>query len=313
MGNNKSSLKILVFAGEHEKDFHEKASQNAELIADYINSGRHEADIQYVNSREDWHLAPDFTKSKAQLAFLASHGTHCKPGVLQDIFSAAKIPYTGADARTHALVMNNFLFLKSLKIGGFLSPDVLLVSRTRLNDSIQSALQHIKYYLGYPVIVSENISRSEHPHEYFVENATACEEACHMIADTCGDALIKKSRYGRAYSVPVVDLNNSGSSYALEPVEYSPNPVPYLYTPSELNRSLQRLSRDVHGYVNGNGYSELKVVLTKNHEPIVTGLNLIPGFHDNGILAESMRRTKIKTLSVVEGIINAGLCKTQLS
>jgi D-alanine-D-alanine ligase len=228
---------------------------------------------------------PHFTLPEGtELAFLALHGTFGEDGQVQDILTARRMPFTGADAATSRIAFDKEKTKEKFRAAGVPTPEGQLVSRL---DEVT---------LPLPLFVKPNAQGSSvgtHP-------ATTRQELAAALADALkfgSAALVEKFIIGRELTVgvlgdeilPVVEIHpldgfyDYANKYTKGRTEYfCPAPLP-----DEVTRAIQQHALAAHRSLGRTVYSRIDFLLGKDMTPCCLEVNTLPGMTATSLLPKA--------------------------
>lgn len=314
-------LKVAVLVGGPSSE-HEVSLKSGEMILDGLNSKKYEAKKVLISKDGIWSIEPQDLKKYADLVFIALHGTFGEDGTIQDILESHSIPYTGSGVHTSALAMNKFLSLRLFKDHGISTPHTFSLSKLEWQTKPSIALEWIKHYGGYPVVIKPN-NQGSSVGVSIANDGHEVSSALNEIFSLTRHALIQNYIRGREITCGVLDHGWPESAHPLLPTEIIPRKsnffdyqakyelgasdeiTPPDNLPADLLNSIRRIALITHQIVNARSFSRTDMILGKQGRIFVLEINTIPGLTEDSLLPKAALATGISFQELLDRIINS--------
>ena len=290
-----------------------------------INRQKYEAFPIIIGKKGEWQISPAELKKKADVGFIAMHGTYGEDGSVQAILDKIKLPYTGSPTLPSSLAMNKYLTTELLKGAGIAVPPTLLVSKTEWVRNPFKIFEQIKVYINYPMVVKPNDNGSS-VGVSIVKTKGELISAIENVFTLSRGALIQTLIKGVEVTCGVFDHGWPESAYPLMPTEIVPKVSSFFdyrakyevggsleITPARLSQPVSDLIRraavQVHKAVGASGFSRTDFILAGNHELFTLEINTIPGLTEQSLLPKAALVSGISFSDLIDRVIIAAVHK----
>ncbi len=261
-----------------------------------------------------WPMTISELKERADVAFVAMHGTYGEDGGIQTILATHQIRYTGSGPLASAIAMDKDKSMQILRNHKIKVPDYYIVNR---KDSLLKFKNTKK--MRMPVIVKPINGGSSIGvsiiHDW-KELGKALEEAL-RFSDS---AIIQKYVIGKEVTCGILEVN--GTAIPLMPTEILPGKEQFFgydskYThggsreitppnlPADMIKKIQLAALATHRALGCSGMSRTDMIIDKDNTINVLELNTIPGLTETSLLPQGAKALGIHFPELLEHIINS--------
>ena len=257
-------------------------------------------DVVAVDLSEDTTLwMRQIQGARADVAFIALHGTYGEDGCIQGMLDILHLPYTGSGVAASAVCMNKRITKCVLDDMGIRTPE---------DVSIKDGQP-----LSYPVFVKP-VSEGSSVGLHYVEHKAAWDK---LHLDSLDDWLIESCVVGVEVAVAVVN------GQAMPPVEVAPKSGIYdfaskytagatdYHCPARLSESqseqCQRIAEQAVTAVGCAGAPRVDLIVPDAGEPVVLEINTIPGMTATSLLPKAAAEAGIGFAQLCQMMTEAAL------
>ena len=261
-------------------------------------------DVVAVDLSEDsqtW--VAQIEQAKANVAFIALHGTYGEDGCIQGLLDIMQLPYTGSGVASSSLCMDKKLTKCVLDDVGIRVPEDVVLKGDKL--------------LTYPVFVKP-VSEGSSVGLHYIEDAAAWDA---LKLENLNGWLIEQCVMGVEVAVSVVN------GKALPPVEVAPKSGMYdfaskyttgatdYYCPARLTASqieqCKVISEKAVVVTQCLGAPRVDLIVPDIGAPVVLEINTIPGMTATSLLPKAATEVGIGFAALCEVIVEAALVAEQ--
>ncbi len=266
----------------------------------------------------------DAANGRADIVFIALHGTGGEDGTVQGMLEFLGLPYTGSGVLASALAMNKSVSKRMFaSIGVPVIPDVTITAEQAASEGIPALVQHVINSLGLPVFIKPNAEGSTFGCS-LVEVGEQAEQALYAAIDGAlkfdSTVLVEKYIQGIEITAGVLE-DAAGSPQALPLVEIVPESKYYDYNskyasggsehiiPARLSaeqaKRAQAQALACHRALGCAGMSRTDMIVTED-AAYVLEVNTIPGMTPTSLLPQAADYAGIAFSQMLDRIISAG-------
>ena len=265
---------------------------------------------------------------RADIVFIALHGTGGEDGTIQGLLVFLGLPYTGSGVLASALAMNKAVSKQLFAAAGIpVIPGVTLTAEDARTEGLASAAARIRAALGNEVFVKPNAEGSTFGCTLAIEDGerSAVLEAALANALTF-DTVVLAEKYTRGIEITAGVLEDeNGLPQALPLVEIVPKSQYYDYEskyasggsehiiPARLNAeataAAQAQALKCHQLLGCSGMSRTDMIVTEE-AAYVLEVNTIPGMTPTSLLPHAADTAGIPFQQMLDRIIAAGWRRT---
>lgn len=314
-------IRVAVLMGgpsaEHEVSL---ASGNAVLAN--LDPVRYEGFPVVISKAGEWGVPISEVKQKADVAFIALHGTYGEDGTVQAILDSEGIAYTGSSAPVSALAMNKYLSTRIFRHQGYVVPLTFLMHKREWVEKKTRTLGTALKYAHVPAVVKPN-SQGSSVGVALVHDARELEAALDDIFTLTNEALIQQYVSGVEVTCGVLDHGWEDTAFPLVPTEIVPSAHFFDYkskyesgalrrfTPARLPeptiKAIQRTAVAAHRAISARGFSRTDMIVDPKGEIFILEINTIPGLSDESLLPEGAAAAGMNFPELINTVIQAAL------
>ncbi len=283
------TLDITVLSGGPSAE-REVSLQSGRAIADALGRLGHEVSVADI--------AADNLKAldrRADIVFIALHGTFGEDGQLQRILEDRGIRFTGSNSASSSLAMNKVESKVRFAEAGIPTPTYHVVTP---DDALQ-----VTESWPLPAVVKP-VDQGSSVDTYLVKDRAALQDTATIVATRYGQALIERFIDGRELTVgilgdcalPVCEIRTEREFYDYS-AKYTDDTTEYLFEfdlPAEVLQRLQMLSLQAHKILGCRDFSRVDWLVDRNDfRPYALEVNTIPGFTSHSLLPKAASRVDI--------------------
>jgi D-alanine-D-alanine ligase len=280
--NLPKSLRIGVVRGglSHEYDISLQSGGNVLKIL----SETHEPIDIFISRDGTWHVAgiprrPEKILKNIDVVWNALHGEYGEDGQIQTIFDTYSVPYTGSNAFSSRITMNNPLTKEHAVAAGIKTPISFIVTQ---EDSIAEKAKEIFASLPQPLIVKPTCSGSSFG-LYKTNSFSELLSALETVLTSHGSAIVEEFIAGKDVSCNVVNNFRGQQIYTFPPVSFSD-----VTLSREENQSLQSIAKQIHEKLKLSHYSESDFVVSPRRGIYFLEVGTQPTLSNESLLQKSL-------------------------
>lgn len=258
-------------------------------------------------------ISPDKIPQRADVVFIAMHGTFGEDGTVQGLLELAGIPYTGAGVLASAIGMDKIMFRKVMKAEGINLPRYVVLKK-------QEKVEKIWERLKLPVVVKPSAQGSSVGVSLVfkrIELKKALEKAFNYGPEVIIDEYLPGIEVtcgvlgnGRPMALPVVEIIPKNRFFDYEAkytVGKSEEIVPARIS-RQLTKTVQDLALKVYRSIGCQGMGRVDMIVCKG-KPYVLEINTIPGLTPNSLLPKEATAFGISYSELLNRLIDLALEK----
>lgn len=249
---------------------------------------------------------------KIQLVFNALHGGVGENGVMQSIFEAAKIKYTGSGVMASALAMNKVTSKYVFQSLGVPTPDFLFFKRS---DDLHAVRTAITKKFRFPVVVKPNEEGSTVGLS-IVKNENEFDTAWHQ-ANVYGDVLIEEYIAGRELTVavlgdhalPVIEIIPEGGFYDYEH-KYTKGKTNYVCPaeiPQNISDDARRFAVMAFKGLGCKAYARIDFRMSEKNKLFCLEVNTLPGMTATSLVPKAAKAEGMEFEQLIDRIVSLSL------
>jgi len=254
-------------------------------------------------------------QSRADVAFLALHGTFGEDGTIQQLCESLSVAYTGSDARASRLGMDKVASRKRFEASGLAVPPWHVVERARHSPASVSRWLR-QHQWPYPMVVKPTDQGSSIGVSV-VRAEQDLPDALKAAGRYSAQMLIEQFVQGREVTVgilgamplPVVEIRPHQPFFDFT-AKYTVGMTDYL-VPAPLEPDLaarvQAAGLAAHRALGCRHLSRTDLILTRDGVPVVLEVNTIPGFTPTSLLPKAAAYIQISYDEICEQLIAMAL------
>ncbi|MDX8382790.1 MAG: D-alanine--D-alanine ligase, partial [Ghiorsea sp.] len=229
-------------------------------------------------------------QAKADIAFVALHGTYGEDGCVQGMLEIMQIPYTGSSVAASALCMNKSLTKQLLQASGIVTP-----SNVALKDGQPSS---------YPVFIKP-IAEGSSVGLHYVDSKQAWLtlgelNVEQLLLESCIEGVEIAISVLDGKALPAVEVVPESGVYDFA-AKYTQGATAY-YCPARLSQDkLQQcmaIAEQAVAILGCSGASRVDLIVTESGEAVVLEVNTIPGMTATSLLPKSAAESGINFTSL---------------
>jgi len=261
-------------------------------------------------------INPKAVPQKADVVFIAMHGSFGEDGTIQGLLELAGISYTGAGILASALGMDKIMFRKIMKAEAITTPKYIVLKD---KDEKENILKDLKLPVvvkpssqGSSVGVSiveerENLKKAlqvafAFGHEVIVdEYLSGTEVTCGVLGNVNPKAL------------PIVEIVPKNKFFDYEAkytADKSEEIIPARIS-AQLSREVQKIAVKVYKAIECQGFGRVDMIIHKG-KPYVLEINTIPGLTPVSLFPKEAQAAGIKYSDLIERLITLALEKNNM-
>lgn len=321
-GNGKK-LRVAVLVGGPSVEY-DVSLKSGENVLSALDPESYDCTRVHIGRDGVWEFEPEQLPSRADIAFIALHGTYGEDGTVQALLDSFKMPYTGSNSTSSALAINKFLSLRLLHDHGIAVPDSCLVPNNAWREAPANTFRHIREHFGYPIVVKPNDNGSSVGVSIITKEKELIQ-AMDTVFSVSRHALIQNYIRGRELTCSVLDHGWSESAFALLPTAIVPKkhnffdfrskydkdgadeitPPPYL---SDAQRQLvQRTAVRAHQLLGCRGFSRSDFLWTPKGGLVCLEINTIPGLTEQSLFPKAANASGLPFSKALDIVVKAAL------
>jgi D-alanine--D-alanine ligase len=297
-------LKIAVLMGGPSEERAVSLRSGAAVVNALTSTG---AKVMSVDVRE----AGFVLSVKADVVFIALHGTFGEDGTLQRMLEEHGIAYTGSGSHASACAFDKIAAKGRFKAAGIPTPKCEVFDRARCDLKRLAAL-------GFPLVVKPSRQGSS-VGVSIVQEETDLEEACqiawrydhHLLAEQfiTGRELTVGIFDGRA--LPVIEIRPKHDFFTYE-AKYTKGQTDYL-VPAPLDKSVEgqvkAAALRAHDCLGCRDLSRVDLILGEKNQPFVLEVNTIPGFTETSLVPKAAAAAGIEFRDLCARLVALALAR----
>ena len=338
-GENKHKLHVAVLMGGSSSERPVSLSTGQQIVAaldkeKYLVSSVDTRDLlaliapttepAYIGNGQAGARDLEAASGRADIVFIALHGTGGEDGTVQGMLEFLGLPYTGSGVLASALAMNKSKSKRLFaSIGVPVIPDVTITANQAEVQGLPALTKQISTTLGYPVFVKPNAEGST----FGCSLVEAGESADAQLLSALQNALkfdktvlVEKYIQGTEITAGVLE-DETGEPQTLPLVEIVPESKYYDYEskyasggsehiiPARLNAEqtarAQAQALACHNALGCEGMSRTDMIVTED-AAYVLEVNTIPGMTPTSLLPQAADSAGIPFSQMLDRIITAG-------
>jgi len=287
--------KVVVLMGGASAE-REISMRSGQAVLDaLLAEGMDAVGLVLSENTRDW--VNEMAKTKADVAFIALHGTYGEDGCIQGLLETMGLPYTGSGVMASAVCMHK------------------RISKTIMRDAGVATPQDVVFVDGkprtYPVFVKP-VAEGSSVGLHYVEDEAAWLD---LDIQNLDNWLVESCVVGTEIAVSVLN------GQALPPVEIAPKSGMYdfaskytagatnYYCPARLAESTvqkcMRIAECVVALLGCEGAPRVDFIVPDAGEPVVLEVNTIPGMTATSLLPKSAAEVGMSFQKLCLNIVNA--------
>ncbi len=314
-------MRVAVLMGGPSSE-HEVSLKSGNAVLANLDPLRYEGFPVVVSKTGEWDTEISEVKKRADIAFIAMHGTYGEDGTVQSILDAEKIPYTGSSAAVSALAMNKYLSGRLFRHSGYAIPLMFLIHKREWKEKRRQTLSTALRYAHVPAVVKPN-NQGSSVGVAIVNDSAELEAALDDVFSITNEALIQHYVAGTEVTCGVLDHGWGESAYPLVPTEIVPSVRFFNYhskytsgaareiTPARLPeptlKAIQRTAVGVHRAVGARGFSRTDMIVDREGQIFVLEINTIPGLTDTSLIPQGAAAAGMGFPELLHTVIQATL------
>lgn len=239
---------------------------------------------------------------KADMVFLALHGSIGENGMIQALLELYNIKYTGSNFLGSALAMNKHISKELMLANKILTPKYIYYEPNTLLDNVD---------LSFPVVIKPVASGSSIGIK-FINNLGELRD---KIKDYDEEIIIEEAIIGREFTVsilnnevlPIIEIKVLNGFYdyvnkyqANKTIEECPANIS-----NDLKTKLEEISLKVFKILNLKSYARIDFLVDKNNNIYCLEANTLPGMTPTSLLPLSAKENKISFNRLCELILKS--------
>ncbi len=247
---------------------------------------------------------------KADVVFIALHGSFGEDGTIQGLLDTLNIPYTSPGVLASSIGMNKLIFKSLLTVNKISTPKFVSITKNEPVSKIHSILGNPPYFVK-PHNQGSSVGCS------IIKTKTDINKALKKAYKFSQYALIEEYIQGSEITCAVLGNNNP---QALPLIEIRPLKGDYFdykskyeqggadeivpaRIPKKLTEQIQKIALDVYELFNCKGFSRVDFILKNNSEPMVLEINTIPGLTPMSLFPKAAMSAGISYSMLIDKII----------
>lgn len=257
-------------------------------------------------------LVEIITHEKIEIVFNALHGGMGENGIMQSIFEAAKIKYTGSGVMASALAMNKVVSKKIFLSCGVPTPDFLFFKK---GTDRTSASNEILSKFKCPVVMKPNEEGSTVGLSIVKEGkdlASAWDKA-----SAYGDVLVESYIAGRELTVavlgdkalPVIEIIPEGGFYDYEH-KYTKGKTNYVCPaeiPSEVADAAKKFAVKAFQGLMCSAYARIDFRLSEDNKLYCLEVNTLPGMTATSLVPKAAKAEGMEFEDLIQRIVTLSM------
>jgi len=318
-------IRVAVLMGGPSAE-HEVSLVSGNAVLANLDPVKYEGFPVFISKMGEWDIPISEIKKKADIAFIALHGTYGEDGTVQTLLDDAGIIYTGSSAAVSALAMNKYLSTRLFRHKGYLVPLTFLISKREWKEKKIRTLGTALKYAHVPAVIKPN-SQGSSVGVALVHDARELEAALDDIFTLTNEALIQQYISGVEVTCGVLDHGWDDTAFPLVPTEIVPSAGFFDYqskyesggshrfTPARLPeptiKAIQRTAVAAHRALGARGLSRTDMIVT--HSPAGEGdifileINTIPGLTAESLFPQGAAAAGMDFPELLHTVIQAAL------
>lgn len=290
---------VLMGGPSSEREVSLKSGEG--VLAALQKKGHQATPIDWKSRGDD--LVAQLRNAKADVVWLALHGTYGEDGCVQGLLECMGIPYTGSSVIASAVAM-----------------DKVATRRVFDQESIESPRWR-RYYgaadvarIGFPMVVKPSAEGSS-VGVSIVKEAAQLDVALEKAKAGHGVVLLEEYVKGREVNVAVLD-NEAIGEVEIKPAtefydyeaKYIRNDTQYLVPAplsAEERKTLSDLAVRAHKALGCSGATRVDLILGENGRAVCLEINTLPGMTDHSLLPKIAAHRGIDYATLVERILES--------
>ena len=252
------------------------------------------------------------TREQIELVFNALHGGMGENGIMQSIFEAAKIRYTGSGVMASALAMNKTVTKNVFLSCGVPTPEFLFIEK---NTARLSACKEILSKFTFPVVLKPNEEGSTVGLSIVKEEkdlAAAWDKAA-----AYGHVLVERYIAGRELTVavlgdkalPVIEIIPEGGFYDYEH-KYTKGKTNYVCPaeiPFETAESAKQFAVKAFRGLMCSAYARIDFRLSEDNKLYCLEVNTLPGMTSTSLVPKAAKADGMEFEQLIQRIITLSM------
>lgn len=275
-----SPLNIVVMLGGPSAE-REVSFSTGKAVADALRSLGH--DVSEFDPRGfDWILS-----KKADVVFLALHGTYGEDGTVQQRLERLQIPYTGSGVRTSQIAFDKVI---SKKI--FIQKKIPTPRFIVLNVETNNFPKEWKV----PVVMKP-VRQGSSVGLFFVHKKSEFEEALKKSLKFDKEVLMEEKINGKELTVgildgkplPIIEIRPKKGAYDYHN-KYTKGATEYICPApfhSRTTKKIQQIALKAYNALGCRDYARVDILLDKKNKPFVLEVNTLPGMTATSLLPKA--------------------------
>jgi D-alanine-D-alanine ligase len=267
----------------------------------------------------DWTDGADVTSllrdARAQVVWIALHGTYGEDGAIQGLLECLKIPYTGSGVLGSAVAMDKVISKRTFEQAGVTTAPWKILPRAADDEE---ASEYVDVW-GYPVVVKPSREGSSVGVSIVREQA-ALPAALAEARKFHGETLIEKYIPGAEVQVGVlgdavlgtVEIRPKKEFYDYE-AKYLRNDTTYLVPApldSNLDEHVRQVALSAHRLLGCSGYSRVDTRIDPSGKVHVLEVNTLPGMTATSLLPKIAKHAGLPYAELCERILSLAALHT---
>lgn len=341
----RQKLRIIVLMGGPSAE-HDISLRTGQQILRTFDAKRYTATPVIITKKGEWIMRPGGrqhtmlkTKNmvsqarvltslakKADMVFIALHGTFGEDGTIQSLLGGFGIPYTGSGILASALGMDKIRSSRIFRDAGMNVPALHVVSADMIKRMHKRQTQAIVREFALPLVVKPSDQGSS-VGVSIVQKAKDIPIAIAVAKKYSPNIIIQKFIKGREVTCAVIDRIEKGKriTFALPPMEILPrlsafydyqskyaeagsdHLIPPPHMSEAIIKTIQDTAQNAHTLIGCSGMSRSDFILDDNDKLHILEINTIPGMTSTSLLPQAAQHIGIEFSELLHCIVESAL------
>ncbi|MEK7074278.1 MAG: D-alanine--D-alanine ligase [Patescibacteria group bacterium] len=341
----KQKLRIVVLMGGPSAE-HDISLHTGQQILRALDAKRYTATPVIITKKGEWIMRPGgrqhtmlktknkvsqarvltLLAKKADMVFIALHGTFGEDGTIQSLLGGFGIPYTGSGILASALGMDKTRSSQLFRDAGMTVPAFRIVSADMIKRMNKQQTQAIVREFALPLVIKPSDQGSS-VGVSIVQKAKDIPMAIAAAEKYSPNIIIQKFIKGREITCAVIDRIEKGKriTVALPPMEivprlgafydyqskYAKAGSDHLIPPPHMSattiKTIQDTAHHAHTLIGCSGMSRSDFMLDDNNKLHILQINTIPGMTSTSLLPQAAQHIGIEFSELLHCIVESAL------
>jgi D-alanine-D-alanine ligase len=252
----------------------------------------------------EWTLSP-----KAEVVFLALHGTYGEDGTVQKQLDQLGVPYTGCDAEASRIAFDKMLTKQSCLEHGVPTAKFVMVNAAATPFPEEFS----------PPLVVKPVRQGSSVGLQFVERLADWPGALKASLQFDSEVLVEEKIVGRETTVgilggnalPIVEVRPKAGSYDYQN-KYTPGATEY-FCPADFDAATAKRIQDAalgaFKAVGGRDYARVDVMVRPDGSPVVLEVNTLPGMTETSLLPKAAAAAGMNYAELCQKMVDLALAR----